>query len=112
MRSSGRENWLTLRRACTSRFASSSCFSEIDFTFVSSSLKHRGAPLDEGLNALAGVGAVQHAFAHGRNMGDRRRLTLLDIFRGSLLGHLNAERRIFGNDRGERHRAFDLLARR
>src|SRR5205807_4185270 len=98
-RSSGRVTWLTLRRACASRFASSSCFPEIDFTFASSSLKHRGTPLDEGLNAFARVGAVQHAFAHGRNIGDGRLLAVLDIFQGRFLGHLNAERGIARNDR-------------
>lgn len=55
------------------------------FTSASSPLKHRGAPLDEGLNALACVGAVQHAFAHGWDIGDGCGLAVFDIFRGSLL---------------------------
>ena len=74
--------------------------------------KCSGPALDEGLDALARIRAVQHALANRRNAGDRRGLALLGIFRGGLLGHLDAERRVARDDRGERHGAIDLLAGR
>ena len=59
-----------------------------------------------------GIGAVQHPLANLGNVGDGRGLAVLDIFHGRLLGDLDAERRIPRDDRGELHRALDLLARR
>jgi hypothetical protein len=73
-------------------------------------LENCRSPLDEGLNALSCVSALEHTISDRRNAGYGGRLALLSAFRGSLLGHLDAERRVARNDRCQLHGTSDLLA--
>jgi hypothetical protein len=75
-------------------------------------LEHCRSPLDEGLNALSCVSALEHTISDRGNAGYGGRLTVLGVFRGSLLGHLDPERSVARNDRREFHGASDLLANR
>src|SRR2546421_7869854 len=68
------------------------------------------SPLDEGLNALSCVGALEHTISDRGNAGYGGRLALLGGFCGSLPGHLDPQRRVARNDRRKLPGASDLLA--
>src|SRR5438067_4610993 len=72
--------------------------------------KHGRSPFHEGLDALLHVLAAENAILDLRDVINRSFLARLDIFQCGFLGHLNADRRVLGDELCDFHRAGNLLA--
>src|SRR6266478_4910708 len=75
----------------------------------SAAAKYRCAPLDERLDSLLGILAVENAIFDFWNVVDRRPLAALDVFQCGFLDDLNTNRGILGDELRDFHRAFDLF---
>src|SRR6266436_9457553 len=80
------------------------------FRIASVAAKHRCAALDERLDALFGILAVEDTRLDLWNVVDGRPLAAFDVFQCGFLGDLNTQRSVPGNELPDFHGPFDLLA--